>query len=118
MDTGAGIRYADAAVIEQNVAPGQLPRVESFSMKSRDFTKATLEPLRAQVVADAEAAVQSYGGTADIRRPVLKLRGQGVPIVKVHLIYDASLKPPQDVFSDFSRVVEDLAKLGVEVRFE
>lgn len=118
MDTGAGVRYADAVVIEQNVPPGQLPRVETFSMKSRDFTQATPDQFTAQVVIDAEAAIQSYGGMADIRRLSLNLRGQQVPVSQVHLVYDAQLRPPERVLNALSTVEQRLAKLGVEVLFE
>ncbi len=71
-----GIRYADVLVIEQRPPPGQPPRVETFSFKSRFLAPLKEKVLEALIREDALAALDSYGGTLDILRPSLKRRVQ------------------------------------------
>jgi len=111
----AGIRFADVLVIEQRPPPGQPPRVESFSFKSRNISRLGENPLIAQVVADARDARSYYGETLDIRRPSLAYLGPGVRVQRVHLIYEGGqLKPDRVIFEKaLDAVREDVG--GVEV---
>ncbi|HLL55086.1 MAG TPA: hypothetical protein VK447_16135, partial [Myxococcaceae bacterium] len=112
------LRFADVLVIEKETARGQPPRVETFSFKRRDFTKMEPGEWQESLRADARDAMRYYGGVLDIRTPSLGLRGQPATVAKVHLVYDARLRPVIDAealkpFLDF------VAKqAGVEVRFE
>jgi hypothetical protein len=112
----SGLRFADVLVIEQKPLPGQPPRVETFSFKSRDFSGLKYEAMRAQMMVDARAALAYYGETLDIRRPGL----QGhVDVQSVRLIYEGGpLKPKK---SDLMRkaVLETQGRVpGVEVLFQ
>jgi hypothetical protein len=112
----AGLRFADVLVIEQKPLPGQPPRVETFSFKSRDFSLLKEQDLRARMVEDARQALGYYGETLDIRRPGLKLR---VEIQSVRLIYEGGgLKPQRGANLDVvvSMVQEQVP--GVEVSFQ
>ncbi|MGZ3461765.1 MAG: hypothetical protein ACXU86_25010, partial [Archangium sp.] len=81
----SGLRYADVLVIEQKPLPGQPPRVETFSFKSRDFSGLEYDVVEAQMIADAREALGYYGETLNIRRPGLKGR---VKVQRVRLIYE------------------------------
>jgi len=81
----SGLRFADLLVIEQKPLPGQPPRVETFSFKSRDFSLLERQDLRAQMITDAREALRYYGETLNIRRPGLELR---VEVQRVRLIYE------------------------------
>ena len=112
----AGLRFADVLVIEQKPLPGQPPRVETFSFKSRDFSVLKEPDLRARMVEDARQALEYYGETLDIRRPGLELR---VEVQRVRLIYEGGeLKPPLAANPDavMNRVQKDVP--GVEVFFQ
>jgi hypothetical protein len=94
----SGLRFADVLVIEQQPPPpGQPPRVETFSFKSRNLSLLRKEALTAQLKADASEALGYYGGMLDIRRPSLQplLReGSKVPVQRLRLIYEGGdLKP-------------------------
>jgi hypothetical protein len=89
----SGIRYADVLVIEQKPLPGQPPRVETFSFKSRDFSRIEPDALTAQMLADARQALGYYGETLDIRRPGLELRAK---VQRVRLIYEGGMLEPKD----------------------
>jgi hypothetical protein len=89
----AGLRFADVLVIEKKPPPGQPPRVETFSFKSRDFSKLRAPDLTAQMTADAKAALAYYGETLDIRRPGLQGR---VTVQRVRLIYEGGSLKPKD----------------------
>ena len=109
------LRFADVLVIEQKPLPGQPPRVETFSFKSRDFSRLKLEAMEAQMKADAREALRKYGGTLDIRRPGLEGR---VDVQRVRLIYEGGkLKPvdPRDQKRAVNRTTA--AVTGVEVLF-
>ncbi|MGZ3460710.1 MAG: hypothetical protein ACXU86_19660, partial [Archangium sp.] len=113
-----GLRFADVLVIERQPPPGQPPRVETFSFKSRDLQTKLVDSLTAQMEADANEALRYYGGTLDIRRPALELRGKPVPVQRVRLVYDGELKPKNaKVMTDTVTKVESIVK-GVEVLFE
>jgi hypothetical protein len=114
----AGIRFADVLVIEQRPLPGQPPRVESFSFKSRNLALLDEKPLIAQMVADAHDARSYYGGSLDIRRPSLAYLGPEVKIQRVHLIYEGGqLKPRRERLEAAEDRVRQLAK-EVKVLFQ
>ncbi|AKF79682.1 hypothetical protein MFUL124B02_05510 [Myxococcus fulvus 124B02] len=110
----ADLRFADVLVIEERPPPGQAPRVETFSLKSRDLLGLDRDALVAQVVADASAALRYYGETVSIRRPGLE---QTARIKRVRLIYEKTFKPldPDAIERAVTRA-ESRAK-GVEVLF-
>ncbi|HEX8701863.1 MAG TPA: hypothetical protein VF815_23750 [Myxococcaceae bacterium] len=89
-----GIRYADVLVIENNPPAGQLPRVETFSFKSRNLAPLGAEPLKTQVVADAGDAMSYYGGEVHILRKSLRLR---VHVQRVRLVYEGGELKPRTV---------------------
>lgn len=111
-----GVRFADQLVIDQESASGQPPRVETFSAKSRNLNAIPELQWQAQIKADAAEAVRSYGGTLDIRRPSLNVRGQPMRVSKVHLVYDAHFKP--EGTKGLQDVIAALTELGVEVVFQ
>ncbi|MDC0711751.1 hypothetical protein POL68_25000 [Stigmatella sp. ncwal1] len=86
----ADIRFADVLIIEEGPAAGATPRVETFSLKSRDLRTVKVDPLTAQIVADAKSALAYYGETLSIRRPGLEMK---VQVRRVRLVYEATLKP-------------------------
>jgi hypothetical protein len=118
----AGLRFADVLVIEQKPLPGQPPRVETFSFKSRDLSRLGSTALEAQLTADAREALRKYGETLDIRRDSLQphLReGRSVPIKRVRLIYEGGNLKPNEV-NVLNRAVNSAkaAVPGVEVLFQ
>jgi len=93
----ADLRYADVMVIEK--ARRAPRRVESFSFKSRDFSRTTdPKQVAAQMKADAAAARRFYGETLDIRRPSLKHLGPRVQIDRVRLVYEGGALKPDPKF--------------------
>jgi hypothetical protein len=110
------LRFADALVLEQKPLPGQSPRMETFSFKSRDFSELKYNALEAQMKADAREALRKYGETLDIRRPGLEGR---VRVQRVRLIYEGGeLKPRNmDELKAAVDATED-AIPGVEVFFQ
>ena len=110
------LRFADVLVIEQKPPPGQPPRVETFSFKSRDFSELKYNALEAQLKADAREALQKYGETLDIRRPGLEGR---VNVQRVRLIYEGGELKPRNIDESKAAVeaTED-AIPGVEVFFQ
>jgi CBS-domain-containing membrane protein len=118
----AGLRFADVLVIEQKPLPGQPPRVETFSFKSRDLSRLGDDALKAQMKADASEALGYYGETLDIRRPSLKQlvrEGSEVPVQRVRLIYEGGKLKPEKV-NVLKAAVEEAehAVKGVEVLFQ
>ncbi|HYO60218.1 hypothetical protein [Archangium sp.] len=112
----AGLRFADVLVIEQKPLPGQPPRVETFSFKSRDFSGLKYEALEAQMKADAKEALEYYGETLDIRRPGLELR---VEVQRVRLIYEGGMLKPTRVTNLEAAVTATRTVVpGVEVLFQ
>jgi hypothetical protein len=112
----AGLRFADVLVIEKKPLPGQPPRVETFSFKSRDFSRVGVTVLEARMRADAGEALAYYGETLDIRRPGLQLR---VKVQRVRLIYEGGGLKPADVVN-MAEVVKRTENevAGVEVSFQ
>jgi hypothetical protein len=111
----AGLRFADVLVIERKPLPGQPPRVETFSFKSRDFSGLSYKALEAQMIADAREALGYYGETLDIRRPGLELR---VEVQRVRLIYEGGdLKPTEPNMIKAKHEARPAAP-GVEVLFQ
>jgi hypothetical protein len=111
----ADLRFADVLVIEQKPLPGQPPRVETFSFKSRDFSEFEYRTVVAQMKADAREALHKYGETLEIRRPGLELR---VKVQRVRLIYEGGkLKPPEPDLKRAVRATEQKVP-GVEVLFQ
>jgi hypothetical protein len=118
----AGLRFADVLVIEQKPLPGQPPRVETFSFKSRDLSWLEGKALKARMIEDAREALRKYGETLDIRRDSLQLflhQGSEVPVSRVRLVYEGGpLKPKKvGVFERAVDAVKDEVP-GVEVLFQ
>ncbi len=112
----AGLRFVDVLVIEKKPLPGQPPRVETFSFKSRDFSQLKQQALKAQMVGDARDALAYYGETLDIRRPGLQGR---VKVHRLRLIYEGGELMPRDVRDLNVALVEAKTKFpGVEVLFQ
>ncbi|MBN1207429.1 MAG: hypothetical protein JXB05_21305 [Myxococcaceae bacterium] len=108
-----GIRYADVLVIEQQPPAGQLPRVESFSFKSRYLAQLEGEDLMATMGGDARAALEYYGGTLDILRPSLQQR---VQVQHVRLVYQGGILLPERLEGLRGAIKRVQAKVqGVEV---
>jgi hypothetical protein len=106
------VRFADVLVIEQRPPPGQAPRVETFSFKSRDLAPLADEALEAPMLMDARTALEYYGGTVDIRRPSIKGLAR---VQRVRLVYEGgSLMPDRDVLNPALENVKGNVK-GVEV---
>ncbi|WP_375761627.1 hypothetical protein [Corallococcus exercitus] len=83
--TKSDLRFADVLVIETKPSSGQPPRMETFSFKSRDLRQLNERALKAQMGADARAALRYYGETVNVRRPGLEGPAQ---IRKVRLVYE------------------------------
>ncbi|ATB33937.1 hypothetical protein MEBOL_007438 [Melittangium boletus DSM 14713] len=119
---GSGLRYADVLVVEQRLLPGQMPRVETFSFKSRNFLGIEGDSLKAQMLADAREAVGYYGETLDIRRSSLQPllpKGREVPVSRVRLIYEGGALMPRDINVLKNAVKETKRRVkGVEVLFQ
>ncbi len=114
-----GVRFADVLVIEEQAPVGQLPRVETFSFKSRNLLPLAPEDLTAQMKVDASDALLYYGGMLDVRRPALKLRDRLLQVHRVRLIYEGgALKPkkPEVLRKAMNEVQENVE--GVEVLVE
>ncbi|GMU01377.1 hypothetical protein KH5H1_54970 [Corallococcus caeni] len=89
----ADLRFADVLVIEDGPAAGATPRVETFSLKSRDLSQLGAEALTTQMIEDASAALRYYGETLNIRRPGIEQTAQ---IQRVRLIYEGGKLKPAD----------------------
>ncbi|WP_224365102.1 hypothetical protein [Hyalangium versicolor] len=111
-----GLRYADVLVIEEMPPEGQAPRVETFSFKSRYLALLKGEVLSAQITTDAQAAMDFYGGTVDIRRPSLK---QPAAVQRVRLVYEGGILLPNAPGRLGKAVKEAKTNVpGVEVLFQ
>jgi hypothetical protein len=110
----AGVRYPDyLAVDEASLKKGSVPRVESVSVKKRDFSSKSRREVERQVEADAKEALSKYGGELEVRRPGHPLYGRTVQVSKVHLVY------AQEGIGDWKGIIERVGKAaGVEVHFE
>ncbi|WP_157759055.1 hypothetical protein [Cystobacter fuscus] len=119
---GSGLRFADVLVIEEGPSTGQLPRVETFSFKSRNLSELQGKALEARMIADAMDALGYYGGTLDIRRPSLQFllrEGSKVPVRRVRLLYEGGdLKPKNErgLNVSMNKVQRDVPR--VEVTFQ
>jgi hypothetical protein len=113
------VRYVDVLVIEGRPPAGQLPRVETFSFKSRDLSRLKGKALEAQMRADASAALQYYGEKLDIRRPSLDLRDRLTQVHRVHLVYEGGALKPTNVDMLKEAVLKTESDVqGVEVLFQ
>ncbi len=116
---GTGLRFADVLIIEESQLAGPLPRVETFSFKSRDLALLNPKPLAAQIKADVSEALRYYGETLEIRRPSLELQGKEIPVYRVRLIYEGGVLKPKN-----PRTLEEAmdeagsTSRGVEVLFQ
>jgi hypothetical protein len=112
----SGLRFADVLVIEQTPLPGQPPRVETFSFKSRDFSTMDAKAIQAQMLQDAREALAYYGGTLEIVRPRLKMR---VNVQRVRLIYEGGALKPENprLLEGAVNATKDKVP-GVEVLFQ
>lgn len=111
-----GVRFVDVLVIEEQPSAGRPPRVESFSLKSRDLYLLKGRPLATQMKADATEALAYYGGTLDIRRPSLRYLSAEITVDRVRLVYEGgALKPesPRELRSAVQTAQESVP--GVEV---
>ncbi|MCY0998329.1 hypothetical protein OWM54_14435 [Myxococcus sp. MISCRS1] len=86
-------RYADVLVIEERPPPGQPPRVETFSFKSRNLSLLDWEALEVQVNTDASNAMKYYGGTLKILRDGMR---QQATVKRVRLVYEGQKLLPKD----------------------
>ena len=111
----SGLRFADVLVIEQKPLPGQPPRVETFSFKSRDFSSLQYEAVEAQMKADAREALEYCGETLEILRPGLRLR---VEVQRVRLIYEGGALKPKEPDMTKARRAAEREVPGVEVLFQ
>ncbi|TQF09922.1 hypothetical protein FJV41_42175 [Myxococcus llanfairpwllgwyngyllgogerychwyrndrobwllllantysiliogogogochensis] len=110
------LRYADVLVIEARPPPGQPPRVETFSFKSRDLKPFEVEDLRVQLNTDASNAMKYYGGTLKIVRDGLR---QQAKVQRVRLVYEGGKLLPSDpaILNDAATKTQRRIE-GVEVLFQ
>ncbi|NVJ18991.1 hypothetical protein [Myxococcus sp. AM010] len=112
----ADLRFADVLVIEEGPTAGPMPRVETFSLKSRDLSSMKEKPLQSQLVEDARAALRYYGETLSIRRPELVQKTQ---VQRVRVIYEGGRLKPQDLDALERSVMKAESEVaGVEVQFQ
>ncbi|NTX58486.1 hypothetical protein [Myxococcus sp. CA039A] len=109
-------RYADVLVIEERPPPGQPPRVETFSFKSRNLAALDENALPVQVNSDASNAMKYYGGRLKILRDGMR---QQAEIRRVRLVYEGKELLPRDR-SGLDNAVRNTETLiaGVEVLFQ
>ncbi|WP_426745097.1 hypothetical protein VZQ01_27285 [Myxococcus faecalis] len=111
----ADLRFADVLVIETRPAPGQAPRVETFSFKSRDFSRTEVGALKRQMNEDAGMAMRYYGETLSIRRPGIEQLAQ---VQRVRVVYDGGSLRPANPKAERAAVRETEHEVeGVEVLF-
>ncbi|WP_342379815.1 hypothetical protein NVS55_09815 [Myxococcus stipitatus] len=111
----ADFRYADVLVIEERPVPGQPPRVETFSFKSRNLSPLKREELTVQVNTDASNAMKYYGGSLRILREGMR---QPADVQRVRVVYEGQELLPKDrkILNGAARAAEKKIK-GVEVVF-
>ncbi|RKH45147.1 hypothetical protein [Corallococcus sicarius] len=110
------LRYADVLVIEERPPPGQPPRVETFSFKSRNLAVLDDNALPVQLNTDASNAIKHYGGTLKILRDGMR---QQAGVQRVRLVYEGQQFLPQD--RNMLRTAASEAQMrnkGVEVLFQ
>ncbi|MBN1209484.1 MAG: hypothetical protein JXB05_31825 [Myxococcaceae bacterium] len=109
-----GVRYPDFLVVDETtLAEGRVPRVDSFSVKKRDFSNKSKREVERQVETDTQEAMGQYGGSLEVRRPGHPLYGRTVQVSKVHLVYQA-----EGVGHWMKHIQDYCARVGVEVHFE
>nr|BDT32078.1 hypothetical protein MFMH1_17470 [Myxococcus sp. MH1] len=109
-------RYADVLVIEERPSPGQPPRVETFSFKSRNLAVLDEDALPVQVRTDASNAMKYYGGTLKILRDGMR---QQADVKRVRLVYEGEnlLPRERDMLIDAAKDAQ-IRNKGVEVLFQ
>ncbi|MFY1824420.1 hypothetical protein ACN47A_00760 [Myxococcus fulvus] len=109
-------RYADVLVIEGRPTPGQPPRVETFSFKSRDLSPLKWDELQVRVNTDASNAMRYYGGSLRILRDGMR---QQADVQRVRLVYEGQGLLPKDpkLFTAAAKIAEQKIR-GVEVEFQ
>ncbi|GMT96624.1 hypothetical protein KH5H1_07430 [Corallococcus caeni] len=114
--TKADLRFADVLVIETRPPSGQPPRMETFSFKSRNLRQLDEGALKAQMGADARAAVLYYGETVNVRRPGLEGPAR---IRRVRLVYEGGALQYLDT-AKLEGILADLQDQvpGVEVQIQ
>lgn len=109
-------RYADVLVIEARPPPGQPPRVETFSFKSRNLAVLDEDTLPVQLNTDASNAMKYYGGTLKILRDGMR---QQADVRRVRLVYEGGeLLPPKRVVLNNAVDATQSNVKGVEVLFQ
>jgi len=112
----ADIRFADVLVIEDGPSAGTRPRVETFSLKSRDFKLADRDALAAQMTTDAGLALRYYGETLNILRNGIR---QQAHVQRVRLVYEGGPLLPKDPKMVRAAIATAKRKVeGVEVLVE
>ncbi len=110
------LRYADVLVIEAKPTPGQPPRVETFSFKSRNLAVLDEDALPVQVRTDASNAMKYYGGTLKILRDGMR---QQADVKRVRLVYEGKELLPTDGNMLIDAVKDaQIRNKGVEVLFQ
>ena len=109
-------RYADVLVIEERPPPGQPPRVETFSFKSRNLAVLDDNALPVQLNTDASNAMKYYGGTLKLLRDGMR---QQANVKRVRLVYEGQELLPQDRNMLTTAASEaQMRNKGVEVLFQ
>lgn len=109
-------RYADVLVIEERPPPGQPPRVETFSFKSRNLAVLDEDTLPVQLNTDDSNAMKYYGGTLKILRDGMR---QQADVRRVRLVYEGGeLLPPKRVVLNNAVDATQSNVKGVEVLFQ
>ncbi|MFY0583511.1 hypothetical protein ACN28S_62700 [Cystobacter fuscus] len=117
--TDTGLRYADVLIVEEGELAGRPRRVETLSLKSRNFSGLRQEALTAQMIEDAKEALRKYGETLDIRRDSLQplfREGSEVPVQRVRLIYEGATSCPRGK-TIWMQPLKRLGKMSLEWRF-
>ncbi|NVJ27531.1 hypothetical protein HUW62_40595 [Myxococcus sp. AM011] len=109
-------RYVDVLVIEERPPPGQPPRVETFSFKSRNLAALDRNALAVQLNTDASNAMAFYGGTLKILRAGMR---QQADVRRVRLVYEGKDLLPEGRFAlDNAADAAQRNIKGVEVLFQ
>lgn len=109
-----GVRYPDYLTVDEaTLKEGDVPRVETVSVKMRNFANRSEKEVRLQVEEDLREAVNQYGGRLEVRRPGHPLFGRTAPVSKVHLVYAV------DGVGGWKELIQrSCARRGVEAHFE
>ncbi|WP_224365286.1 hypothetical protein [Hyalangium versicolor] len=109
-----GVHYPDyLAVDEATLKEGSVPRVETVSVKMRNFSKLSESEVRDLVQADLQEAMNKYGGRLEVRRPGHPLYGRTVQVSQIHLAYS------EQSLGTWRALIEKLCQQArVKVHFE